>query len=105
GDSGIGRSVAVLFAREQADIAIVYLTEDKDADETKRAVEREGRRCLLIRGDVSDAKFCRDAVATTIDSFGRLDILVNNAAFQEHVNAFEELTEQHFDKTLKTNVY
>jgi NAD(P)-dependent dehydrogenase (short-subunit alcohol dehydrogenase family) len=105
GDSGIGRSVAVLFAREGADIAIVYLTEEKDADETRRAVEKEGRRCLLIRGDVADPGFCRDAIKQTIDKFGRLDILVNNAAFQQHVNAFEELSDEHFDKTIKTNLY
>lgn len=105
GDSGIGRSVAVLFAREGADVAIVYLTEGKDADETKAAVEREGRECLLISGDVSDSAFCKKAVASTIEVFGRLDILVNNAAFQEHVNEFEELTDEHFDRTLKTNLY
>jgi NAD(P)-dependent dehydrogenase (short-subunit alcohol dehydrogenase family) len=105
GDSGIGRSVAVLYAREGADVAIVYLSEHKDADDTKRAVEREGRRCILIAGDVADAAFCKDAVAQTIMEFGRLDILVNNAAFQEHVNAFEELTEEHFDRTIKTNLY
>ncbi|WP_458757063.1 SDR family oxidoreductase [Afipia sp. TerB] len=105
GDSGIGRSVAVLFAREGADIAVVYLTECKDAEITKKAVEKEGRRCLLIEGDVADAAFCKNAVAKTIAEFGKLDILVNNAAFQEHVNSFDELTEEHFDKTLKTNLY
>ncbi|MDQ8730925.1 SDR family oxidoreductase [Bradyrhizobium sp. LHD-71] len=105
GDSGIGRSVAVLFAREGANIAIVYLSEHDDARDTKRAVEKEGQRCLLIAGDVSDAAFCKDAIAQTIEEFGRLDILVNNAAFQEHVNSFEELTDAHFDRTLKTNLY
>lgn len=105
GDSGIGRSVAVLYAREGADIAIVYLEEHSDAEATKAAVEKEGRRCILISGDVTDAKFCIDAIDRTIAAFGRLDVLVNNAAFQEHVNAFEELTEEHFDKTIKTNVY
>jgi NAD(P)-dependent dehydrogenase (short-subunit alcohol dehydrogenase family) len=105
GDSGIGRSVAVLYAREGADVAIVYLSEHKDAEDTKRAVEREGQRCILIAGDVADAAFCNDAVAQVIMEFGRLDILVNNAAFQEHVNSFEELTEQHFDQTMKTNLY
>ena len=92
GDSGIGRSVAVLYAREGADVVIVYLSEHNDAEETRRAVEREGRRCILIAGDVSDAAFCQSAVDRTIKEFGRLDILVNNAAFQEHVNSFEELT-------------
>lgn len=105
GDSGIGRSVAVLFAREGADIAIVYLSEHEDAKQTQRAVEREGRRCILITGDVADSEFCREAVAEAIKSLGRLDILVNNAAFQEHVNSFEELTEKHFDQTMKTNLY
>ncbi len=105
GDSGIGRSVAVLFAREGADIAIAYLTEDRDAEETKRAVEKEGRECLLLKGDVSDAAFCEEAVDKTIEQFGHLDILVNNAAFQQHVNSFEELSNEHFDKTIKTNLY
>jgi NAD(P)-dependent dehydrogenase (short-subunit alcohol dehydrogenase family) len=106
GDSGIGRSVAVLFAREGANVAIIYLDdESEDARQTKKAVEKEGRKCLLISGDVTDAKFCRKAVKKTIEAFDRLDILVNNAAFQEHVNDFDELTEEHFDKTLKTNLY
>jgi NAD(P)-dependent dehydrogenase (short-subunit alcohol dehydrogenase family) len=105
GDSGIGRSVAVLYAREGADIAVAYLNEHEDAEETKRAVEKEGRRCILISGDVADAEFCKEAVERTIDEFGKLDILVNNAAFQEHVNSFEELTKEHFDRTIKTNLY
>ncbi len=105
GDSGIGRAVAVLFAREGADVAIVYLNEHKDAEGTKRAVEAEGQKCFLISGDVSDRGFARDAVAKTIAHLGKLDVLVNNAAFQLHVDAFEELTEEHFDKTLKTNLY
>jgi len=105
GDSGIGRSVAVLFAREGADIAIAYLTEDEDAAETKRAVEKEGRRCILLSGDVADPKFCEVAVKKTVAELGKLDILVNNAAFQEHVAKFEDLTEEHFDRTIKTNLY
>jgi NAD(P)-dependent dehydrogenase (short-subunit alcohol dehydrogenase family) len=105
GDSGIGRAVAVLCAREGADIAIAYLSEHKDAEETKRAVEKEGRHCIIISGDVADPQFCRDAVKRTVDEFGRLDILVNNAAFQEHVQKFEDLTDEHFDRTLKTNLY
>jgi NAD(P)-dependent dehydrogenase (short-subunit alcohol dehydrogenase family) len=105
GDSGIGRAVAVLFAREGADVAIVYLNEDEDAEETKRAVEAEGRRCITLAGDVADADFCDAAVKKTIKAFGKLDILVNNAAFQQHVLAFEELTDEHFDRTLKTNLY
>jgi NAD(P)-dependent dehydrogenase (short-subunit alcohol dehydrogenase family) len=105
GDSGIGRSVAVLYAREGADIAVAYFDEHRDAEETKWAVEKEGRRCILFSGDVADPEFCEDAVERTIDEFGKLDILVNNAAFQEHVNSFEELTEEHFDRTIKTNLY
>jgi NAD(P)-dependent dehydrogenase (short-subunit alcohol dehydrogenase family) len=105
GDSGIGRAVAVLFAREGADVAIAYLDEHADAEETRQAVEKEGRRCILLSGDVADAEFCRDAVARTVRAFGKLDVLVNNAAFQEHVERFEDLTDEHFDRTLKTNLY
>nr|WP_299857365.1 SDR family oxidoreductase [Sphingomonas bacterium] len=106
GDSGIGRSVAVLFAREGADVAIVYLGEEqRDAETSRRAVEAEGRKCLLIPGDVRDRDFCMDAVARTVGTFGKLDILVNNAAFQVHAPSFEELTPEHFDQTLKTNLY
>jgi NAD(P)-dependent dehydrogenase (short-subunit alcohol dehydrogenase family) len=105
GDSGIGRAVAVLFAREGADVAIVYLSEDADAEETRDYVEGEGQRCLLIRGDVRDAAFCRDAVAKTVEAFGKLSILVNNAAFQEHAESIEDITEEHFDETLRTNLY
>jgi NAD(P)-dependent dehydrogenase (short-subunit alcohol dehydrogenase family) len=104
-DSGIGRAVAILFAREGADIAVVYLSEHDDAEKTKEMAEKEGRKCLLIPGDVSDAQFCKYAVDQTIQKFGRLNILVNNAAFQLHVNDFEELTAEHFDCTLKTNLY
>jgi len=105
GDSGIGRSVAVLFAREGADIALAYLDEHEDAAETKEAVEREGRRCILLPGDGANPEFCKDAVEKTVDEFGKLDVLVNNAAFQEHVNSLEELTDEHFDRTIKTNLY
>jgi hypothetical protein len=105
GDSGIGRAVAILFAREGADVAIVYLDERDDAAITKRQVEAEGRRCLLITGDVSKQAFCNKAVARAVKEFGRLDILVNNAAFQIHTSQFEDLTARHFDETLKTNLY
>lgn len=105
GDSGIGRAVAVLFAREGADVAIVYLAETQDAEETKAAVEREGRKCLLIKADVIRRNACRAAVKKVLDKFGRLDVLVNNSAFQIHSNDFAELTEEHFDLTLKTNLY
>jgi NAD(P)-dependent dehydrogenase (short-subunit alcohol dehydrogenase family) len=104
-DSGIGRAVAVLFAREGADVAVVYLDEHEDAARTKDAVEMEGRRCLLIPGDVTRRAFCRKAVTRTARELGGLDVLVNNAAFQLHVSRFEDLTEAHFDKTLKTNLY
>jgi NAD(P)-dependent dehydrogenase (short-subunit alcohol dehydrogenase family) len=104
-DSGIGRAVAVLFAREGADVAIVYLNEHDDAETTQRCVEDEGRRCLLISGDVKDVAFCRSAVDKTIEQFGKLDILVNNAAFQEHADSLEDITEERFDETLRTNVY
>jgi NAD(P)-dependent dehydrogenase (short-subunit alcohol dehydrogenase family) len=105
GDSGIGRAVAILYAREGADVAIVYLDEHEDAELTKEYVEAEGRRCVLIPGDVKDAAFCQAAVAKTVEAFGRLDILVNNAAFQEHAQSLEDITEERFDETLRTNVY
>lgn len=105
GDSGIGRAVAVLYAREGADVAIVYLSEDKDAEMTKAAVEAEGRRCMLVKADVSERDHCRNAVAEVVKAFGRIDILVNNAAFQIHSSEFGDLTEEHFDTTLKTNLY
>src|SRR4051812_15916773 len=106
GDSGIGRGVAVLFAREGADVAIVYLPEEQeDAEQTERAVEREGRRALLIPGDVRDAGFCGAAVERTVSEFGQLDILVNNAAFQQHQKMLEDISDEQFDRTFKTNIY
>jgi NAD(P)-dependent dehydrogenase (short-subunit alcohol dehydrogenase family) len=105
GDSGIGRAVAVLYAREGADIAIVYLNEHEDAEETRRAVEAEGRRCVLIPGDVTEPEFCQDAVKRTVEELGKLDILVNNAVFQEHAEGIDDITDEHFDKTIKTNLY
>jgi NAD(P)-dependent dehydrogenase (short-subunit alcohol dehydrogenase family) len=104
-DSGIGRSVAVLFAREGCDVAIAYLEEEEDAQATKAAVEKEGRRAILIPGDVSDPKYAEAAVAKTMKELGGLDVLVNNAAFQEHAESIEDLTYEHFDRTLKTNLY
>jgi len=105
GDSGIGRAVAVLFAREGADVAIVYLSEDGDAKETAAHVRKEGRKCLVIKGDVKDAAFCRSAVEKTVRELGGLDVLVNNAAFQEHANSIEELSDDQFDLTMRTNIY
>ena len=106
GDSGIGRAVAVLYAREGADVALVYLPEEqKDAEETKQHVEAEGQRCILLPGDVRDPAFCRQAIDEMLRAFGRIDILVNNAAFQEHAGSLEELSEERFDLTMKTNIY
>jgi NAD(P)-dependent dehydrogenase (short-subunit alcohol dehydrogenase family) len=106
GDSGIGRAVAVLYAREGANVAVVHLpAEHEDAQETQRAVEREGRRALLIPGDVRDAEFCRQAVEKTVNEFGHLDILVNNAAFQQNQKSLEDITEEQLDMTFKTNLY
>ncbi|HEY8050687.1 MAG TPA: SDR family oxidoreductase, partial [Ramlibacter sp.] len=104
-DSGIGRSVAVLFAREGADVAIVYLTAHVDAEETKRCIEKEGRRCLLIPGDVKDSKFCKGAVEKTVKEFGHLDVLVNNAAFQEHANSIEDVSDERLEETFRTNIF
>ncbi|MDN2713384.1 SDR family oxidoreductase [Janthinobacterium sp. SUN120] len=105
GDSGIGRAVAVLYAREGADVAIIYLNEHADAHETKRYVEAEGQSCLLIAGDVRDQGFCQQAVSQVLDKFSHIDVLVNNAAFQEHAESLLELSEERFDLTMKTNVY
>lgn len=105
GDSGIGRAVAVLYAREGADVAIVYLSAQQDAEETRRWVEQEGRRCVLIRGDVKDSGFCRQAVESTVAEFGRLDILVNNAAFQEHADSLADITDERLEETMKTNIF
>ncbi|HYE72228.1 MAG TPA: SDR family oxidoreductase, partial [Blastocatellia bacterium] len=122
GDSGIGRAVAVLFAREGADVAIVYYSgeernyygegegnplpaEQQDAEETRDAVEREGRRCLLLPGDVSDPQFCRDAIEQTVAEFGKLDILVNNAAYQQHQEKIEDLSEEQWERTFRTNIF
>jgi len=106
GDSGIGRSVAVLYAREGADVAIVYLpVEQSDAEITKEAVEEEGRKALLIPGDVRDFDFCKHAVEKTVQEMGQLNILVNNAAFQNHVEKAEDLSFEQWDRTFKTNIY
>jgi NAD(P)-dependent dehydrogenase (short-subunit alcohol dehydrogenase family) len=106
GDSGIGRAVAVLYAREGADSAITYLPgEQMDAEETQRQVEKEGRRCLLIAGDVTSAEFCRNAVEKVVQEFGELNILVNNAAYQHNQESIEAISDEQFDKTFKTNIY
>src|SRR5439155_3826903 len=104
GDSGIGRAVAVLFAREGANVAIVYLlVEQSDAEETRNAVEKEGHKALLIPGDVTDAKFCKQAVEKTVKEFGKLDILVNNAAFQQNQKGLDQISEEQWDRTFRTN--
>jgi NAD(P)-dependent dehydrogenase (short-subunit alcohol dehydrogenase family) len=106
GDSGIGRAVALLYAREGADVAIVYLpAEQPDADDTRRAIEAEGRRCVQIPGDVTDAAFCTEAVERTVRELGKLDILVNNAAHQLDKQSIEEITDEEFDKTFRTNIF
>jgi NAD(P)-dependent dehydrogenase (short-subunit alcohol dehydrogenase family) len=106
GDSGIGRAVAALYAREGADIAIVFLpAEAKDAEETQRIVEACGRQCLLIPGDLTDRAFCQTCVNRTLREFGKLDILVSNAAYQNRIPELAKVTDEEFDKTFKTNIY
>jgi NAD(P)-dependent dehydrogenase (short-subunit alcohol dehydrogenase family) len=106
GDSGIGRAVAVLFAREGADVAINYLPEEQsDAEVTKQHVEAEGRRCVLMPGDLTDAALCDRLVEDTVKAFGQLDILVSNAAHQNRKDSLEEVTDEEFDTTFRTNVY
>jgi NAD(P)-dependent dehydrogenase (short-subunit alcohol dehydrogenase family) len=106
GDSGIGRSVAYLFAREGADIAIVYLEEEHpDAMAVRDEVRKLGRRVLMIHGDVSDPEFCNRAVQQTVDTFGSLNILVNNAAYQQRKSSLEEISDEDWDRTFKVNIY
>ncbi len=106
GDSGIGRSVAVLFAREGADVALVFLPEEEsDARVTADAIENEGQRALLIPGDVCDPDFCREAVATCVADLGGLDVLVNNAAYQKHRDGLDDVSLEQWDKTFRTNIY
>lgn len=105
GDSGIGRAVAVTYAKEGADVAIVYLNEHGDAEETKRQVEQEGRQCLLFAGDIGDETVCRKAVEETVRRFGKLDIVVNNAAEQHPKQSIEEITAEQLEKTFRTNLF
>ena len=105
GDSGIGRAVALAFAREGADVAVAYLCEDADANETRRLVESAGRACLLVRGDLVDEALCRQVIDETVRKFGRIDILVNNAGFQgESVDRFEDLSPERIERTFRTNI-
>jgi NAD(P)-dependent dehydrogenase (short-subunit alcohol dehydrogenase family) len=105
GDSRIGRAVSVAFAQEGADISIVYLNEHRDAEYTKKQVEKEGRKCILISGDVGDEKFCLNAVEKTIKEFNRLDILVNNAGEIHLRESIEDITKKQLEQTFKTNVF
>ena len=105
GDSGIGRAVAIAYAREGADVAIVYLNEQEDAEETKRLVEEEGQSCLLIAGDIGDERFCQQAVEQTVAEFGRLDILVNNAAEQHPQKNIEDISAEQLERTFRTNIF
>jgi NAD(P)-dependent dehydrogenase (short-subunit alcohol dehydrogenase family) len=105
GDSGIGRAVAVAFAKEGADVAIVYLEEHKDADETKRLVEEKGRRCLLVSGDVGQEDFCQKGVGQIVKEFGKIDILVNNAAEQHPQKSISKITEKQLERTFRTNIF
>jgi NAD(P)-dependent dehydrogenase (short-subunit alcohol dehydrogenase family) len=103
-DSGIGRAVALAFAREGADVLVSYLDEHDDANETKRLVEEAGRKCVLVPGDVSTSDHCRKIVKRAVDEFGRIDVLVNNAAHQMSFNAIEEISDEEWEKTLSTNI-
>ena len=105
GDSGIGRAVSIAFAKEGADVAIIYFDEHQDAQETKRQVEEEGCRCITISGDVSREDFCQEAVKRTLQEFHRLDILVNNAAVQYPKESIEEISSDQLDHTFRTNIY
>ena len=105
GDSGIGRAVAIAFAKEGANVAIAYLDEHEDAQETQRHIEAEGRECLALAGDIGDAAFCRSMVDATMSSFGRLDVLVNNAAQQYPQQSIEDITEEQLLKTFRINIF
>jgi NAD(P)-dependent dehydrogenase (short-subunit alcohol dehydrogenase family) len=105
GDSGIGRAIAIAFAREGADVLVVYLNEHGDAADTKHQVEQEGRRCVLLAGDVGDPTFCHEVARTAIDAFGRIDILVNNAAEQHPQESILGITPEQLERTFKTNIF
>ncbi|HYD34107.1 MAG TPA: SDR family oxidoreductase [Methylophilaceae bacterium] len=105
GDSGIGRAVAVAYAKEGADVVIGYLNEDEDAEKTKQLVEAEGRRCLLVAGDISDEDFCHAMVSKTIATFGKIDILVNNAAQQFPQDSIEDIDQRQLEQTFRVNIF
>src|SRR5688500_7605287 len=105
GDSGIGRAAAIAFATEGADVAVLYLDEHQDAEETKRKVEEKGRRCLTIAGDVGDEGFCKEAVERTVRELGRLDVVVNNAAEQHEQDDLADITAEQLERTFRTNIF
>lgn len=105
GDSGIGRAIAVFYAKEGADVALLYLNEHQDAEDTKRRVEAEGRRCITIAGDIGDEQFCKEAVQQTVQQLGYLDILVNNAAEQHPQQSIEDITAEQLERTFRTNIF
>jgi NAD(P)-dependent dehydrogenase (short-subunit alcohol dehydrogenase family) len=105
GDSGIGRAIAILYAKEGADVAIVYLNEHQDAKKTQQLVEQYGRKCLAIAGDIGNENFCKEAVQKTVDEFGKLDILVNNAAEQHPQSSIEDITAEQLERTFRTNIF
>lgn len=105
GDSGIGRSVAIHFAKEGADVAIIYYDEHQDAQDTQRQVEEEGQRCLLLPGDVGEASFCKEAVHKTVETLGQLNILVNNAAEQHVQKKLEDISQEQLERTFRTNIF
>jgi NAD(P)-dependent dehydrogenase (short-subunit alcohol dehydrogenase family) len=105
GDSGIGKAVAIYFAKEGSDVVIVYLNEQQDAEETKKLVEAEGRRCLLLAGDIGDEAFSQEIVTKTIEQFGKINILVNNAAEQHPQKSLLDITTQQLEKTFRTNIF
>lgn len=105
GDSGIGRAVALAFAKEGADVAVLYLDEHEDAEETKKLIEQEGGKCILIAGDIGDESFCKESVQKVVDEFGSLDILVNNAAEQHVQNSLKDITAEQMERTFRTNVF
>ncbi|MDP8922530.1 MAG: SDR family oxidoreductase [Chloroflexota bacterium] len=105
GDSGIGRAVAIMYAREGADVAVVYLNEHQDAEETKRLVEQEGRRCQLVAGDIGSEQFCKQAVQQVVQQLGKLDILINNAAEQHPQDSIEQISAEQLERTFRTNIF
>jgi NAD(P)-dependent dehydrogenase (short-subunit alcohol dehydrogenase family) len=105
GDSGIGKAVAIAYAYQGADIVIVYFNENKDADDTKKIIDDLGRKCTLIHGDIGDSNFCDNVLEQTVKEYGKLDILINNAAVQFECTDLKQLTNENFDRTFKTNVY